>query len=264
MKHFLLIFALFLSINAWSQGGFSASIGVGGNYSWGDLNNIQNSLASYFTYLDQQVGPDNYTAVDNWTANQLRPHFSAHLGYHLEGLVVGMGYSWVNFSQERVVRLDNGFGRQFNWQETRNEILVDFGWASPKLELFTLLGANISNYKMAVYQIYPDDTRSINNEYSFNGLFKQNDVGFSYGLGAKFKFMKRLAVDLRYLISSDKLLGEPEEALTMTDNSSGRDPATSELPADYTQALSFDNSIPVGVRRSFVKLTLFFKLIAEK
>lgn len=264
MKHSILIFIILLSYSSSAQDGFTFSVGVGGNYSWGNLEKIQGSLDSYFDYLDGVVGSEAYTRVDNWTPGEARPHYMIRAGYELDNFAVGLSYSNIKMSQERIILTNSGYGRQFNWNEQRSEWIVDFGWKSKRLECYGLVGANIANYKMAVYQIYPDGTRSINGEYRFNGLYKQMDVGMSYGLGTKLKLHKRFAIDLRYLISSDGLLGEPEEALTLTDNSFGRSPSTSELPADYTQPNSFDNAVIVGVKRSLLKLTFLYQIISPK
>ena len=66
--------------------------------------------------------------------------------------------------------------------------------------------------------------------------------------------------ELRYIYSTDKLVGTGDEFLGLSDFNQDRTPTTSEYPEDYTKPLGFNNAVKVGVNRSYLLFTLCFEL----
>lgn len=247
----------FLSI---SQEGGYISFGYGFNYGKGDLTGIQNSYSSYKEYAKIAYAGDAFEDNGNWKNNQASPTFSLTAGYQIDALLFDMSYHRSAYTQEKELIRNSGYGRSFLWKENKNEVLVNIGYRFDQLAIFGGLGSNFNKFTMASYQVYPDGTKSINNEFTFNGLFKGQDVGLSYSVAAKYYFFEFLHAELRYIYSTDKLVGGGSEFLALSDFNDGRAPLTSEFPGDYTKPLGFSNNVLVGVNRSYLLFTLCFEL----
>ena len=234
----------------------------GVTHSKADLTRIQNSYSSYLRFLDTNFPNDAYTASENWDSQSVDDIFGAQVGISGENLYTSISYFRFNYEQERSVLRESGYGRTFVWKEYRNEILLDLGYGSKYFDVFGSFGMNANNYRMVSYQVYPSGAASLTNEFNFNGLFKQFDAGMTYGFGIKVKPIKHVAFDVRYLFARDNIIGEKnqlvEDNLTLTDNSWARTPGTADLPADYTQPLSYTNSIVPNFKRNYLIFTALF------
>lgn len=260
MKTILTTLIILLSFLSFSQTGAYLSLGYGLNYGKGDLTGIKNSYTSYKLYSKQTHTNDSFEDNGNWKEVQTSPTLSITAGYQIENLLFDMSYHRSIFSQEKELIRQSGYGRNYLWKEKRHEVLVNVGRRIGKLAFIAGLGSNFTNFTMASYQVYPDGSKSINNEYSFNGLFKGSDVGFSYSLALKYYIFDYLHAELRYIYSTDKLIGGSDEFLSIYDFTNARDPITNEFPLDYNKPLNFENSVLVGVNRSYLLFTIALEL----
>ena len=256
MKLILTSILLLSSCILLSQSGFYGSFGYGFNYGKGDLSGIQDSYTSYKVYSSQTYSADPFEDNGNWKTNQASPTLSFTIGYQMDDLLFDMSFHRSAYSQDKELIRESGYGRSFLWKEKRNEILVNVGYRFEKLAIFAGLGSNFNKFSMASYQVYPDGTKSINNEFIFNGLFKGEDVGTSYSAAIKYYIFDYLHAELRYIYSSDKLVGEKENFLSLSDFTNARAPLTGEFPADYNQPLDFNNSVLSSASRSYLIFTL--------
>lgn len=261
------IFAIVACVLTWSDHGVAqiqifASPLYGITHSTADLTRIQYSYSSYLRYLDINLPNDGYTADDNWNSQSVDDIFGAQVGISGENLYASISYFRLNHEQEQSILRASGYGRTFVWKEHRNEILLDLGYGSKYFDVFGSFGMNANNYRMVSYQVYPSGAASLTNEFNFNGLFKQSDVGMTYGFGIKVKPIKHVAIDIRYLFARDNIIGEKsllvEDNVTLTDNSWARTPGTADLPADYTQPLNYTNSIVPNFKRNYLIFTALF------
>ena len=260
MKNILFISALLWYSISYSQGGLYFSGGIGVAMGNGNLEGIQGSYESYKTITIQNYPNDPFIDNGNWENRQFKPTLLLNAGLRGDGILLNFGYQRTSFNQEKSLIRESGYGRKFTWQEVRNEVLIEVGFGTGRFYAFAGLGTNICNFKMASYQVYPDGTESINAEFQYNGLFRGQDVGLSYSLGAKYYLMDYVNIEFKYILSTDKMPGEPEEGLTLTDNSLARVPGATEYPGDYTKPFSFDNKVLVGVRRSYFQISINFEL----
>ena len=189
MKTILTSFLLIFSLLSFSQDGAYLSLGYGLSYGKGDLTTIQNSYTSYKDYAKQIYAGDAFEDNGNWKNYQASPSLSLTLGYQIDYLLFDMSYHRSTYSQEKELIRNSGYGRHFLWQEERNEVLVNIGYRFDNMSLIGGIGTNFTKYAMASYQVYPDGTKSINNEFNFNGLFKGEDVGLSYSVAMKYYFL---------------------------------------------------------------------------
>ena len=268
-SHLLLLGALIVvQHSSLAQNEFFLSPGFGVSYSKARLNKLQASYDSYQTYLDQNFATDPYTADPNWNVTNIIPTLSLQAGLKMDKVMYGAAYIPHFMKQERVVRRESGYGRRFSWREQRHDILIDLGWSSKFVDVYGSLGANFVNFKMVSSTIYPSGLESVTNEFDFNGVFRLFDAGYSVGAGIRVKPLTFLAVDLRYIFSSDVLPGENNSVIddetALSDDSFARTPGTSQYPQDYTQPLSLDNEINPDFRRSYVQLTLHYFWRYEK
>lgn len=254
---FLLTFSV-----SFSQVDFYLSPGVGIAYTQGRLDKLQASYISYQKFLDINFANDPYTADDNWDLKSVVPSYSLQTGISIDGAMFGVAYLPNFLKQERYVMRESGYGRKFTWRENRHDILFDVGWGSEYVDIYGSLGVNLVNYKMTSAIVYPSGTLSVTNEFDFNGVFRHFDAGYSVGGGIRIKPIRFLAIDLRYIFSSDLLPGEKnsviEDNVALSDLSFARTPGTSQYPQDYTQPLSLDNEIIPDFRRSYIQFTLHF------
>ena len=268
-SHLLLLGALIVvQHSSLAQNEFFLSPGFGVSYSKARLNKLQASYDSYQTYLDQNFATDPYTADPNWNVTNIIPTLSLQAGLKMDKVMYGAAYIPHFMKQERVVRRESGYGRRFSWREQRHDILIDLGWSGEKVDVYGSVGANFVNFKMVSSTIYPSGLESVTNEFDFNGVFRLFDAGYSVGAGIRVKPLSFLAVDLRYIFSSDVLPGENNSVIddetALSDDSFARTPGTSQYPQDYTQPLSLDNEINPDFRRSYVQLTLHYFWRYEK
>jgi hypothetical protein len=262
-SHLLLLGALLVVQNiSLAQNEFFLSPGFGVSYSKARLSKLQASYDSYQTYLDQNFATDPYTADPNWNLTNIIPTLSLQAGLKMDKVMYGAAYIPHFMKQERVVRRESGYGRRFSWREQRHDILIDLGWSGEKVDVYGSVGANMVNFKMVSSTIYPSGLESVTNEFDFNGVFRLFDAGYSLGAGIRVKPLSFLALDLRYIYSSDLLPGEKNSVIddetALSDDSFARTPGTSQYPQDYTQPLSLDNEINPDFRRSYVQLTLHY------
>lgn len=263
MKHFILLICIVISSSVCSQMDLYISPGFGVGYTKANLTRLQNSYSSYLSYLDENVPNDPYTADKNWDGSSVISTFSFHLGVSGDGIMFGLSYFPYRLKQERFVMRESGYGRRFVWTEKRNEWLFDIGYGSKLFDVFGSFGVNSNNYKMASYQVYPDGTQNMGPEYNFNGLFKQFDAGFSYGLGLKVKPLKFLAVEFRWLFANDNLPFEKSglnlgSEPALTDNAYARTPGTSQYPADYTKPLDLENEVIPNFKRNYLQFSVLY------
>lgn len=252
---------LFLfNIKSHAQPGLYFAPGIGLNYSTTHLDKLQNSFSSYLTNLSTIFPNDPYQSVDNWSSKSLRPTYSFQFGFTNEHFTSGMAYFYNDHTQIRTINQQSGYGRKFVWNEKRHEILVDLGYGSTYFDVFGSVGCNLNYFKMSSYQIYPSGALSMNSEYFFNGNFRQFDAGMTYGLGFKIKPIKYLAIEVRYILSRDNLIGETDigDEPALSDDSFAREPGTSQYPQDYTQPISLDNEIVADFKRSAFICSLLF------
>lgn len=262
-SHLLLLGALLLLQNAAiAQVDFYISPGVGVAYTKGRLDKLQTSYSSYQSFLDQNFANDPYTADPNWNLSNVSPAFSLQTGISIDGAMFGVAYLPHFLKQERYVMRESGYGRKFSWRENRHDILFDIGWGSEYVDIYGSIGVNLVNYKMVSSIVYPSGVESVTNEFDFNGVFRLFDAGYSVGAGVRVKPVSFLALDLRYIFSSDLLPGENksviEDNVALADPSFARTPGTSQYPQDYTQPLSLENEIIPNFRRSYIQLTLHY------
>lgn len=239
------------------------NIGAGVSRSKADLSGLQKSYDSYKTLIKNTFPNDPFTDNGNWKDNQNSTNFMIYGGANVEGLYVGFGWNRNVFRQSKELIRNSGYGRRFDWQENRNDFLIDMGYGSEKFSIFATGGSNISKYSISSYQVYPDGSISIGSEFNNNGLFKGDDAGFLYGLGAQFRIKQRLVLELRYYAATDKFFGGPDEFLAYADNSFSRTPGTSQYPADYTQPLNLNNELLVGVKRSYLQFSVLFNILPQ-
>lgn len=261
--HLLLLGAFMICQNiSLAQSEFFVSPGFGLSYSKARLDKLQASYDSYQSYLDQNFANDPYTADPNWNLSSVIPTLSLQAGLKMNKTLYGVAYTPHFLKQERVVSRESGYGRRFSWREQRHDILIDLGWGSKYVDVYGSFGANMVNFKMVSSVIYPSGLESVTNEFDFNGVFRLFDAGYSVGAGIRVKPMKFLALDLRYIYSSDLLPGEKNSVIddetALSDDSFARTPGTSQYPQDYTQPLSLDNEINPDFRRSYVQFTVHY------
>lgn len=267
--HLLLLGALLIFQNtALAQSEFFFSPGVGIGYSKARLQKLQASYDSYQSFLDQNFANDPYTAEPNWKVTNVIPTLSLQAGFNIDGILYGLAYVPHFLKQERVVSRESGYGRRFSWREQRHDLLIDLGWSGKYVDVYGSLGANMVNFKMVSSTIYPSGLESVTNEFDFNGVFRLFDAGYSLGAGVRVKPVSFLALDLRYIFSSDVLPGEKNSVIddnsALSDDSFARTPGTSQYPQDYTQTLSLDNEINPDFRRSYVQFTIHYFYRYEK
>lgn len=225
-----------------------------------NIGRLQESYDSYIAYKNEST--TNFTHDENWSSRTGAFTWGAQVGVSAKPLCLNFTYLNTHVKQFRNILNDNNYGRSFEWHERRSEVLIDIGYGSPKFDFFGSFGINMNNFTMLSYQVYPDGTKSLSSEYTFNGVFKQYDGGISYGFGMKIKPLKHVGIELRYLYANDQLIGEDNlmiaDNATLTDNSRDRYPGTSEYPQNYQEPLSFDNYIIPNFSASYLQLTLFY------
>jgi len=245
-----------------AQVDFYFTPGLGIAYTKGQLNKLQTSYTSYQSFLDQNFANDPYTADPNWDLNNTVLAYSFQTGISMDNAMFGITYVPQFLRQERRVMRESGYGRQFNWSENRHDILFDIGFGSEYIDIYGSVGVNMNNFKMTSSIVYPNGTLSVTNEFDFNGVFRLFDAGYSLGAGVRVKPIRFIALDLRYVFSSDHFPGEKssviQENAALADPSYARTPGTSQYPQDYTQPLSLDNEIVAEFKRSYFMATLHF------
>lgn len=258
----ILGFTLLIQTAGYSQVDFYLSPGIGVGYTKARLDKLQASYSSYQSFLDQNFANDPYTADPNWDLTNVIPAYSLQAGVSIDGAMFGVAYLPHFLKQERYVMRESGYGRKFSWREQRHDVLFDIGWGSEYVDVYGSLGVNFVNYKMVSSIVYPSGTESVTNEFDFNGVFRHFDAGYSVGGGIRVKPLNFLALDFRYIFSSDLLPGENnsiiEDNVALADPSFARTPGTSQYPQDYTQPLALTNEIVPNFRRSYVQLTLHY------
>lgn len=262
MKKTGLLICFILAIQMLNAQAF-VNLGLGMSLSKGNLTKLQNSYSSYKTHIRNIFPNDPFEDNGNWKNTQFVPHFAVQAGFSGDDFYTAFAWHTASFKQELELKRQSGYGRKFVWLENRNELMIDIGYGSKKVNVFGTIGANFGNHTMASYQIYPDGTLSIGNEFTFNGLYKGFDAGMNYGLGFQYKFNKRINAEMRFYLSSDKLIGEPDEFVAYADNSFSRVPGTNQLPQDYTKPQTLDNEVLVGVRRTYLQFTLSYNILPK-
>lgn len=262
-NHISTLLGIFLLLNtcAFAQVDFYLTPGIGVAYTKARLGKLQDSYTSYQKFLDENFANDPYTADPNWNLSSVVPSYTLQAGMSIDGAMFGVAYIPHFLKQERNVMRDSGYGRRFTWKEQRHDVLFDIGWGNEKVDIYGSFGVNMNNYKMTSALIYPSGALSVTNEFDFNGVFRNFDAGYSLGAGVRVKPIKYLAIDLRYIFSSDKLPGENTsigDEPALADNSFARTPGTSQYPQDYSQPLTLDNEVVPNFRRSYLQLTLHF------
>lgn len=260
----LLFFALTggLATPVLAQMDFYLSPAYGIGFSKGRLDKLQDSYTSYQTYISTNFVGDPFVADQNWDTKSTVQALSFHAGISGNSYMAGVAYFPFRLKQERNVMQESGYGRKFVWEEKRNEILFDVGYGSKYIDVFGSFGVNFNTFKMLSYQIYPNGTLSINNEFYFNGLFSVFDAGVSFGAGLKVKVIPFLALEMRYIYAGTLLPGERnsiiEDPTALSDNSFSRIPGTNHFPQDYMQPITLDNEINPNFQRSTLLFSLHF------
>lgn len=268
MRHLTLLITLLSTLTLLAQNGFYISVGGGASYSSGKLEPLQKSYETYLERAKTSFPNDPLAADESFKVAQIVPNISLQAGFRGEGLLLGGTFQRHIINQSRVALRESGYGRKFAWQEKRTDILFDVGWNGEKIAIIGSFGGTSAKYTMGCYQVYPDGTEDLGNTFSLNGNFRQAETTLAAGLGVKIYPVKYLAIDVRYLYSGIQLPGEDNLAteLTLTDNSLSRlqsSNASTEFPADWTQPVGFNNSIPAKFSRSFIQLTVSFDLFID-
>ncbi|WP_417264732.1 hypothetical protein [Brumimicrobium sp.] len=239
--------------------------GYGVAFTKSNIHAIQDSYSSYIL-LTENDAPEGITV--NADPNFDRKHISDFLSFQLalsgNWVYFGISYMPNKFVQERSVMYSNGYGRTFRWEDKRNEVLFDFGFGSKYIDVFGTFGVNFNKYRMTSYQVYPDGSKSLSNDFYFNGVFKTEDTGLAYGFGIKIKPINFLAIDVRYLYANHKMFGEyrtsdiTEGGMVLTDFSFARSPVMSEFPQDFNAPYSHKNSIAPMFNKHYLTISLIF------
>src|SRR5690554_627417 len=228
---------------------------------------IQDSYSSYIL-LAEKDAPAGVTvnADPNFELKHIRDFLSFQLALSGEWIYFGVSYLPNKFVQERSVMYSNGYGRSFRWEDKRNEVLFDFGFGSKYIDVFGTFGVNFNKYRMTSYQVYPDGSKSLSNDFYFNGVFKTEDTGLAYGFGIKIKPINFLAIDVRYLYANHKMFGEyrtediTKGELVLTDFSFARSPEMNEFPRDFNAPYTYENSIAPKFNKHYLTISLIFHL----
>lgn len=246
-----------------AQNGFYFSVGTGLSKTTGKLEPLQDSYDSYLVLTQNNFPNDPLNADETFSLSQWSPNWSYQFGFRGEGILFGFTYQPLKIIQTRYALRESGYGRKFNWEENRKQIMMDLGWSSKYVSIIGIFGLEIDRYTMASYQVYPDGTEDIGNEFNYNGYFRSDDVGLSIGLGMKFYPVKYICAEVRYIYTGDKLPGESNVGsdLSLTDNSSTRNPyAGTEFHANWNEPPSFQNNISANFKRTYLQFTLSFDL----
>jgi len=224
---------------------------------------LQDSYSSYITYQNNNVAEGVKVIADpNFDIKQITDFLSFQLAFSGDGVYAGISYMPNKMVQERSVMTSDGYGRKFRWEEYRQEYLLDVGFGSKFIDAFLSFGVNYNKYRMTSYQVYPNGTESLSNNFNFNGVFKTEDTGISYGFGIKIKPINYLAIDIRYIYANNKLPGEYKTTeitggeLVLSDLSYARPPIMSEFPQDFNAPYSYKNAIAPRFNRSYLTLSL--------
>lgn len=229
---------------------------------------IQESYSSYITYVKNNASEGEIITADpNFDRKQITDFLSFQIALAGEGGYMGISYMTNKFIQERNVMSSNNFGRRFRWENHSQEYLLDVGFGSKYIDVFLSFGVNYNRYRMTSYQVYPNGTLSLDNAFNFNGVFKTEDTGTSYGFGFKIKPLRFLAIDFRYIYANHKLPGEYknidiiDNQLYLSDLSFVRPPEIDEFPNDFNKPYTSDNGILPKFNRSYytVSLILHFR-----
>lgn len=239
--------------------------GYGVAFTKSNIHSIQDSYSSYIL-MEKNNAPEGVTinADPNFDRKQVSDFLSFQMALSIERVYFGLSYLPNKFVQERSVMYSGGIGRIFRWEDKRNEVLFDVGFGSKYIDVFGTFGVNFNKYRMTSYQVYPDGTRSLSNEFYFNGVFKTEDTGISYGLGLKIKPINFLAIDVRYLYANHALPGEYnssdniEGELVLTDFSFARSPEMSEFPQDFNAPYNYKNAIAPKFNKHYLTISLIF------
>ena len=246
-------------INLWVSPGYTYG------YSSANLGKLQRSFDSYIRYAEEAYAGDAITNPDNWNLGQTHPGLSFHLGASAKGVLFSVTHFRFQVDQRRTVLRESGYGRRFDWKENRREWLFDFGYGSGRFfDVFGSFGINGNRYKMVSYQMYPGGVYSVNQEYHFNGVFRNLYTGgLSFGGGVKIRPYKYIALDLRYIYAKASKEAEIGRDPGLSDNADSRDITKSnEFPADYTrQPLNqLDNYIVPNFSRHYVVMSVLFNI----
>ena len=227
------------------------------------ISTLQDSYSSYILNQKNNVAEGvDIIADPNFDTKQITDFLSFQLAFAGEGVYAGISYMPNKMVQERSVMASNGFGRKFRWEEYRQEYLLDVGFGSKYIDAFLSFGVNFNKYRMTSYQIYPNGTESVSNNFNFNGVFKTEDTGISYGFGIKIKPINYLAIDIRYIYANNKLPGEYNSTeitggeLVLSDLSYARPPIMSEFPQDFNAPYTYKNAIAPRFNRSYLTFSL--------
>lgn len=245
-------------INLWLSPGFTYG------YSKANLSKLQHSMDSYIRYAEETYTGDVLVNPGNWSSGQMTPALSFHLGASAGGVCFSVSHFRFRLNQSRTVLRESGYGRRFDWKEMRNEWLFDIGKGSKYIDIFGSFGINGNRYKMVSYQMYPGGVYSVNNEYGFNGVFRNLYTGgITFGGGIRIRPYKYIALELRYLYAKaakDATIGSDPG---LSDNSGARDPTQSnEFPADYTRQplRQLDNYIVPNFSRHYWVMSVLFNV----
>ena len=261
-KTILIACFLCLQLVSFAQVDLYCAPGIGVGFTKSPLNRLQDSYTSYLSFLDQNFANDPYTADPNWDLKSVIPAYSIELGISGNLAMLTVAYVPHFLKQERSVMRESGYGRHFKWTEQRHDILFDVGFGSEYIDVYGSVGVNMNNYKMVSSIVYPSGTKSVTNEFDFNGVFRHFDTGYSAGLGVRIKPVSFLALNIRYLFSSDILPGEKSSAIedqsSLYDASYARTPGTNDYPQDYNKPLTYENAVLPNFRRSYLQFTLHY------
>lgn len=242
--------------------------GYGIAYTKSNIYTIQDSYSSYITYARNNASDGEIITADpNFDRQQITDFLSFQIAMAGEGAYMGLSYMTNKFIQERNVMNSNNFGRKFRWENHSQEYLLDVGFGSKYIDVFLTFGVNYNRYRMTSYQVYPSGTLSLDNAFNFNGVFKTEDTGTSYGFGFKIKPLRILAIDFRYIYAHHRLPGEYRtediigNQLYLSDLSFARSPNLYEFPQDFNKPYTTDNAILPKFNRSYftVSLILHFR-----
>lgn len=271
MKKEILILFLFLSLTytSFSQNLY-ASYSYGLMYSSINNSDLQTSYSSYIQSMQPILDQNGlaFTQVDeNFSPTQVHGVWSFQVGMGAEGLSLVFSALNSNTSQVRNVFWSNGFGRSFEWKETRRETVLDLGlFGTKKLDFYGSFGVNWNWSRMVSYQIYPDGTRTLTNEAGYNGVYKKYTTGLSFGAGVRYRFKNYVALEARYLYSKIGIGSKKEDDFGFSDNSMSKNPTISYFPQDFTGTIAVDAGnelVPYFNRHSVTLSAIFYLNLTE-
>lgn len=140
----------------------------------GLLNDMLASYNAYANGFSQELQPFSSTMTG--------PSYALYMGFISDGMFIGLQMQRTMMYQTRVGLSPSGFGREFRLRFNDFFNHVDFGGSlKKKVDIGGSFGAGIRQVEVRSMQIYPDGTRSVGNEYYFNGVYRNQELYWTYG-----------------------------------------------------------------------------------